>query len=113
MGASTLANAYPERLGVELGKRFPKTKFEMTNLSRRGQPAAEMAGRFASEVESHHPALVIWQTGTVDAVREAFAHPTGGFHVVTFAPGQGVRRIVLDVQEAKDADKSIHEKYHL
>jgi len=69
MGASTLANAYPERLGVELGKRFPKTKFEMTNLSRRGQPAAEMAGRFASEVESHHPALVIWQTGTVDAVR--------------------------------------------
>lgn len=49
---------------------------------------------------------------TLDDVRKAFAHPTGGFHVVTFAPGQGVRTIVLDVQEAKDADETLRQRYH-
>jgi len=68
-GASTPSNAYPERLIVELGKRFPNGKFELINLSRRGQSAAEMVARFASDIEPRHPGLVIWQTGTVDAVR--------------------------------------------
>ncbi len=46
-------------------------------------------------------------------VSAAFGRPAGGFHVVTFAPGQGIERIVLDVQEAKDADALIREKYHV
>jgi hypothetical protein len=50
---------------------------------------------------------------TLDDVVAAFEHPAGGFHVVTFAPSQGVRRIVLDVQEAKNADARIRESYHL
>jgi hypothetical protein len=49
---------------------------------------------------------------TVDDVRNAFSHPEGAFHVVTFSPGQGVRRVVIDVQEAKDADESLRAKYH-
>jgi len=40
----------------------------------------------------------------LDDVNQAFSHPQGAFHVITLAPGQGMRRIVLDVQEAKDAD---------
>jgi hypothetical protein len=50
---------------------------------------------------------------TLDDVNEAFAHPHGAFHVVTFAPGQGVRRVVLDVQEALAADARTREQYHL
>ncbi|MGA7118896.1 MAG: hypothetical protein WBY94_02300 [Polyangiaceae bacterium] len=50
---------------------------------------------------------------SLDEVRGAFAHPAGGYHVVTFAPGQSVQRIVLDVQEAKAADASIRAKYHV
>jgi hypothetical protein len=50
---------------------------------------------------------------SLDDVRAAFARPTGGFHVVTFLPGQGVVRIVLDAKEAKDADARIREKYHV
>jgi hypothetical protein len=50
---------------------------------------------------------------SLDDLRAAFDHPTGGYHVVTFAAGQGVRRIVLDAQEASDADVSIREKYHV
>ncbi|HYB54725.1 MAG TPA: SGNH/GDSL hydrolase family protein [Alphaproteobacteria bacterium] len=69
LGASSLAEAYPARLTRELGKLFPDGKFELTNLSKRGQLASEMEARFASEVAAAHPALVIWQSGTADAVK--------------------------------------------
>ena len=69
LGASSLAEAYPARLTRELGKLFPDAKFELTNLSKRGQLASEMEARFATEVAAAHPALVIWQTGTADAVK--------------------------------------------
>ena len=69
MGASAVSNAYSERLDIELRKRFPKGKFKVVNLSKRGQLAADMVSRFSNEVARESPALVIWQTGTVDAVR--------------------------------------------
>ena len=50
---------------------------------------------------------------TIDEVRTAFAHPIGGFHVVTFSAGQGVQRIVLDAEEAKTADATLRQKYRL
>lgn len=69
MGASTKADAYPERLAGELAKRSPGRKFTVVNLSKRGQLASDMEKRFSTEVAAENPALVIWQTGTVDAVR--------------------------------------------
>ena len=69
LGASSLAEAYPMRLTRELGRLFPDAKFELVNLSKRGQPASEMEARFETEVAAAHPALVIWQTGTVNAVK--------------------------------------------
>lgn len=69
MGKSV--KGYPDRLATELGHRFSGTKFEIVNLSKRGQRAPEMEHRFASEVVAARPSLVIWQTGTVDAVRGA------------------------------------------
>jgi PDZ domain-containing protein len=45
-------------------------------------------------------------------VDAAFARPLGGFDVITFAPGQGVRRIVLDAQEAQDGDARFREMVH-
>jgi hypothetical protein len=44
-------------------------------------------------------------------VRAAFEHTDGGFDVVTFAPGQGVSRIVLDAQEARAADERLRGTY--
>ncbi len=69
MGASSAAKAYPERLAGELAKIYPAGKFAVLNLSKRGQLASEMKRHFAADVAADHPALVIWQTGTVDAVR--------------------------------------------
>ena len=50
---------------------------------------------------------------SLDDVRAAFGRPKGGFHVVTFNPGQDVTRLVLDADEARKADASVREKYHL
>ncbi|HUC62621.1 MAG TPA: SGNH/GDSL hydrolase family protein [Alphaproteobacteria bacterium] len=69
MGASSLAKAYPARLATDLAARIPGAQFTIDNLSRRGMLAIEMERRFKREVAAKKPALVIWQTGTVDAVR--------------------------------------------
>jgi lysophospholipase L1-like esterase len=63
------ASAYPTRLQVALKDRLPAVT---VNLSVELQPkktAEELAGSFVKLVEEKKPNLVIWQTGTVDAMR--------------------------------------------
>jgi S1-C subfamily serine protease len=44
-------------------------------------------------------------------LRQAFASPQGGFHVVEFLAGQGTARAVLDVGEARDAAERLQKAY--
>jgi len=63
------ASAYPARLQVALKDRLPAVP---VNLSVELQPkksAEELASGFVKLVEEKKPILVIWQTGTVDAMR--------------------------------------------
>jgi hypothetical protein len=50
---------------------------------------------------------------SLEDVPGAFAHPSGDFDVVTFAPGQEVSRIVLDAKEAEAANGRVRALYHL
>ena len=50
---------------------------------------------------------------SIDELPSAFAHPTGGFDVVTFAPGQPVSRIVLDAKEEAAANERLRGTYEL
>jgi lysophospholipase L1-like esterase len=61
--------AWPQQFGASLGKAFPKAKISVVNLGKARQSAADMAARFEKEVIPLRPMLVIWQTGTVDAVQ--------------------------------------------
>lgn len=61
--------AWPEQLGDALRKRFPGVTIAVVNLGKRRQTAEDMAARFAKEVLPLEPKLVVWETGTVDAVR--------------------------------------------
>jgi hypothetical protein len=98
--ANKTLQVYPERLAGELAKRFPEGRFEIVNLARRGQLADDMAGRFAKEVLTLRPALVIWQTGTVDAVRGvdlgSFGHTLGDGIEILESHGTDV--ILMDMQ---------------
>jgi len=75
-GASTLgraaggpALAWPARLAVALTHRFPAAHVTIDNRAVARQTTQEMASRLDRDVIAAKPTLVIWETGTMDAVR--------------------------------------------
>jgi lysophospholipase L1-like esterase len=75
-GASTLGQAagspdlaWPARLAVALTGRFPAAHVTVQNRAVARQTTQEMAARLDREVIALKPMLVIWETGTADAVR--------------------------------------------
>jgi hypothetical protein len=68
-GANGEALAYPARLQVALQKKLPDAAVKVISLAKPRQTAADMAEGFAKLIRDEKPALVIWQTGTYDAMR--------------------------------------------
>jgi hypothetical protein len=75
-GASSLGQAagspdlaWPARLAVALTSRFPAARVTVHNRAVARQTTQEMAARLDQEVIALKPLLVIWETGTTDAVR--------------------------------------------
>jgi acyl-CoA thioesterase-1 len=75
-GSSTLGHAagspdlaWPARLAVALTSRFPSARVTMHNRAMARQTTQEMAARLDREVIALKPMLVVWETGTTDAVR--------------------------------------------
>jgi lysophospholipase L1-like esterase len=68
-GGEGEVNAYPHRLEEALKRRHPDVPITVINKGIPRQSAQDMIARFAQDVLPHNPNLVIWETGTVDAVR--------------------------------------------
>lgn len=68
-GANGDALAYPARLEVALRKKLPDVAVKVISLAKPRQTAADMAEGFAKILKDEKPTLVIWQTGTYDAMR--------------------------------------------
>jgi lysophospholipase L1-like esterase len=68
-GVSDRSRAYPAVLQRELAKRFPGQTVNVESYARRGATAAEMTDWLEREIVARKPALVVWQTGTADAVK--------------------------------------------
>jgi hypothetical protein len=72
-GASTAGtspdSSYPYFLEAALRKRHPGQNIIVINKGVAGQTTEQMAARFPKDVYTAKPSLVIWETGTVDAVR--------------------------------------------
>jgi lysophospholipase L1-like esterase len=79
-GASGEAATYPRRLEIELGRMFPGVRLQVVNKGVPGEIAADMLARLDRDVFALKPDLVVWQTGTNDALRDIpvdrFAHQT-------------------------------------
>ena len=71
VGGSGPQAAYPARLQAALAARFPAAAIEVVNKGQARQSAEQMLDRLASDVLSERPTLVIWETGTAEAVRGA------------------------------------------
>jgi hypothetical protein len=74
-GSSILAGSggadagYPARLQATLAKRLPGVEVKVSSYARPRQTATEMVRESRKVLTGTKPALVIWQTGTVDAMK--------------------------------------------
>jgi lysophospholipase L1-like esterase len=91
---------YPARLQARLAAAFPGREIAVLNKGKAHESTAEMAKRIAHDVVAEHPALVIWEAGTVDAARgldvESFGQALDeGLDALRAA---GIDIIVMDMQ---------------
>jgi hypothetical protein len=75
-GASSLGSAaggaglaWPARMAGALAGRFPAARVQVVNRAVPRQTAQQAVARLAHDVLPLKPVLVIWETGTVEAVR--------------------------------------------
>lgn len=69
--------AYPARLEAALSERLAGVVVKVTTYSKARQTAVDMQQQFEGVMKTDKPALVIWQTGTVEAMRHADADEFG------------------------------------
>jgi hypothetical protein len=67
--ASSDASAYPARLQAMLKEKLPSVPVSLTVELQSAKTAEEVNATLVKLVEAKKPTLVIWQTGTVDAMR--------------------------------------------
>jgi len=67
--ASSEASAYPARLQAMLKEKLPSVPVSLTVELQGAKTAEEVNATLVKLVEAKKPTLVIWQTGTVDAMR--------------------------------------------
>jgi lysophospholipase L1-like esterase len=68
MGPNGTDLAYPARLQAILAKRLPDVKIKVATNVKPRRTAAEMEESFEKLLMEEKPKLVIWQSGTVDAI---------------------------------------------
>jgi GDSL-like Lipase/Acylhydrolase family len=68
-GANGTKNAYPARLQHALAEKLPGVAVKVTTDVQARRTAGEMLKSLAPALASAKPALVVWQTGTVDAMQ--------------------------------------------
>ena len=67
--ATSEASAYPGRLQAALKEKLPGVTINLSLELQNGKTAEEVDAGLVKLVEAKRPTLVIWQTGTVDAMR--------------------------------------------
>lgn len=70
VGASDPGNAYPARLEEELERLWPQANITVLNRGIGGERSHQMLARFDKDVFAERPDLVIWQTGTNNALSD-------------------------------------------
>jgi lysophospholipase L1-like esterase len=116
-GASTVGRAagrpglaWPPRLASALAGRFPSTRTKVVNLAVARQTAKEAVERLGRDVLPLKPTLVIWETGTMEAVRgtdvDEFRETLqAGIDELRVA---GVEVVLMNMQFSRETDAMIH-----
>ena len=113
-GAGSPERSYPARLQAELAKRFPGQEIRVINRGIGGQLAREMLERLRRDVIDERPNLVVWQTGTNDAI----ARIDPAEFAITLKQGidlleeAGIEVMLMDLQYYPDVQRpEIYQRY--
>jgi len=68
-GPGGVRNAYPARLQAALAEKLPGVTVAVTTDVKSRRTATEMVKMLPADLAASKPALLIWQTGTVDAMQ--------------------------------------------
>jgi hypothetical protein len=70
-GAEGPAKSYPARLQAVLAEKLPDITVKVAANVKSGRTTADMVSQLGLPLAATKPALMIWQTGTVDAMRSS------------------------------------------
>jgi GDSL-like Lipase/Acylhydrolase family len=116
-GASTLGRAagggslaWPARMAAALADRFPSARIKVVNLAVARETAKGAADRLDRDVLPLKPTLVIWETGTMEAVRgsdlDEFRQTVqAGVDELRAA---GAEVVLMNMQFSRETDTMIH-----
>jgi lysophospholipase L1-like esterase len=68
-GANGGNNAYPARLQIALAEKLPGVEVKVAADVKAKRTAAEMVKALVAPLAAEKPALMVWQTGTADAIQ--------------------------------------------
>ena len=92
--------AYPRWLQEGLARAWPKRSITVNNRGVAHQTTEEMLARFERDVLAAQPALVVWETGIVDAVRGIRLDDFAGAlrRGIDALHGHGIDIVLMDMQ---------------
>ncbi len=112
IGASDPARSYPARLAAEMQARHGLA-MNVLNKGVGGEVTTDMLRRMKEDVLSHHPALVIWQTGSNTALRgvDPSEHRWAVAEGLAQLAAEGIDVVMMDLQYApRVIEASRHEE---
>ena len=108
--AGGVGSAWTARFASALGEKFPSARTKVVNLAVRGQTAKKAVESLEQDVLPLKPTLVIWETGTMEAVRGAdvdeFRH---ALHTGTDKlRAAGAEVVLMNMQFSRATETVIH-----
>ena len=108
-GASGEKNAYPARLQQALADQLKGVEVKVATDIKASRTAAEMVKTLPANLAAAKPALMIWQTGTTDAMRavdpDQFSHALD--QGINIARGAGADVVLVNAQYSPRTESMI------
>lgn len=108
-GPGGAKNAYPARLQAALSQKLPGVAVAVSTDVKLRRTAAQMAAALPADLAAAKPALLVWQTGTVDAMQgvdqDQFAQALDNGINVARAAGADV--VLIDAQYSPRTESMI------
>jgi GDSL-like Lipase/Acylhydrolase family len=110
LAAGGLSVAWPARMAAALAERFPSGHNKVVNLAVARETAKRAAERLDRDVLPLKPTLVIWETGTMEAVRETDVDEFRGAMQAGIEKlrAAGAEVVLMNMQFSRETDAVIH-----